>query len=249
MAELPHFSVLLTRLAERRGLGVDGLARLSAVPKAELRAVCDGAAPEPALLLRLAPALQLHAEDLFVIASVALPQEMTPLDPDAGGGAAVLALHTMGLPRQEQERLRRLAAALPQQDRTRPTREPRPWEQYPPGPGGLLMRLLANRNLGWSAGAKVFLSLTGRYWSAATYGQVGRGLMEVSPDLQADYATVLGFRADDLAVLTGIGLPDGHRPPPRAAVEVAGLVRDVRRLSQEQVRELSDTAQRGLRVP
>ncbi|MGW6847939.1 hypothetical protein ACWGCK_04140 [Streptomyces virginiae] len=249
MAELPHFSVLLTRLAERRGLGVDGLARLSAVPDTELRAVCDGAAPEPALLLRLAPALQLHAEDLFVIASVALPQEMTPLDPDAGGVAAVLALHAMGLPRQEQERLRRLAAALPRQDRTRPTPEPRPWEQYPPGPGGLLMRLLANRNLGWSAGAKVFLSLTGRYWSAATYGQVGWGEVELSPELQADYATVLGIPADDLAVLTGTGLPDGHRPPPRAAVEVAGLVRDVRRLTQDQVRELADTAEQGLRVP
>lgn len=249
MTELPHFDMLLTRLVEHRGLGVDGLARLSAVPEAELRAVCDGAAPEPSLLRRLAPVLQLHAEDLFVIASVALPPEMTPLDPDAGGEAAVLALHAMGLPRQEQERLRRLAAALPQQDRTRPAPEPRPYLQYPSGPGGLLMRLLANRNLGWSAGAKVFLSLTGRYWSAATYGQVGRGLMEVSSDLQADYATVLGIRADDLAVLTGIGLPDGHRPPPRAAVEVAGLVRDVRRLTRDQVGELVDTAERGLRVP
>nr|WP_328790374.1 hypothetical protein [Streptomyces sp. NBC_00273] len=249
MTELPHFDVLLTRLAEHRGLGVDGLARLSAVPEPELRAVCDGAAPEPSLLRRLAPVLQLHAEDLFVIASVALPPEMTPLDPDAGGEAAVLARDAIGLPRQDLERLRRIAAALPQQDRTRPAPEPRPYLQYPPGPGGLLMRLLANRNLGWSAGARVFLSLTGRYWSPATYGQVGRGLKELSPDLQADYATVLGIRADDLAVLTGIGLPDGHRPPPLAAVEVAGLVRDVRRLSREQVRELRDTVVQELRVP
>ncbi len=82
------------------------------------------------------------------------------------------------------------------------------------------MRLLANRNLRWSAGAQVFLYLTGRYWSPATYAQVGHGLMELSPDLQADYATVLGIRADDLAVLTGIGLPDGHRLPPRATAEV-----------------------------
>ncbi|MFF4389432.1 hypothetical protein ACFY0G_21995 [Streptomyces sp. NPDC001552] len=78
---------------------------------------------------------------------------------------------------------------------------------------------------------------------------MGRGLKELSPDLQADCATVLGIRADDLAVLAGIGLPDGHRPPSRAAVEVAGLVRDVRRLSREQVRELRDTAVRELRVP
>ncbi|MFG2233290.1 hypothetical protein ACGFNX_25340 [Streptomyces sp. NPDC048723] len=204
MTEVPHFDVLLTRLVGHRELSLDGLARLSAVPEADLRAVFDGAAPEPWLLRRLAPVLQLHPEDLFVIASVALPPEMTPLDPYAGGAVASLAEHATGLPQREQDRLRRLAASLPQEDRTRPAPEPRPPLRYPPGPGGLLMRLLANRNLRWSAGAQVFLYLTGRYWSPATYAQVGHGLMELSPDLQADYATVLGIRADDLAVLTGI---------------------------------------------
>ncbi|MER5414851.1 hypothetical protein [Streptomyces virginiae] len=71
--------------------------------------------------------------------------------------------------------------------------------------------------------------------------------MELSPELQADYATVLGIRADDLAVLTGIGLPDGHRPAPRGTVEVAGLVRDVRRLSQEQIEGLCATTEGGRR--
>ncbi|QES54752.1 hypothetical protein DEJ51_11385 [Streptomyces venezuelae] len=249
MAEIPSPDVLLARLAEHRGLSIEDLSRLAAVPEAGLRAVLDGAAPDPSLLKRLAPVLQLHVEDLFVIASVPLPQEMTPLDPAAGGEAALLAKNAIGLPRQDRERLRRIAAALPQQDRTRPTPEPPAYMTYPPGPGGLVMRLLANRNLGWSAGAQTFLSLTGRYWSAATYGQVGHGEVELTPDLQADYATVLGIRADDLSVLTGIGLPDGHRPPPRAAVEVAGLVRGVRRLTRHQVRELADTAEHELRVP
>lgn len=65
----------------------------------------------------------------------------------------------------------------------------------------------------------------------------------MSPELQADYATVLGIRADDLAALTGIGLPDGHRPVPRATADVAGLVRDVRRLSQEQIEGLCATTE------
>ncbi|MGW6573342.1 hypothetical protein ACWGAN_14370 [Streptomyces sp. NPDC054945] len=219
MTELPGFDVLLARLARHRGLSVDELSRLAAVPEAELRAVLEGAAPQPSLLRRLAPVLRLHAEDLFVIASVALPPELTPLDPDAGGEAAVLALRAIGLPGREREWLRRLAASLPQEDRSRSAPEERPYMQYPPGSGGLLMRLLANRNLGWSAGAKVFLSLTGRYWSAATYGQVGHGRVDLTADLQADFATVLGMCATDLAVLTGIGLPDGHRPPSRGAVE------------------------------
>ncbi|MEV7559823.1 hypothetical protein [Streptomyces sp. NPDC089795] len=243
MTELPDFDVLLTRLAAHRGLSVEDLSRLATVPETELRAVLDGAAPRPSLLRRLAPVLRLHAEDLFVIASVDVPPELTPLDPDAGGEAARLARHSIGLRRREQEWLRRFAASRPQEERTRPAPEERPYLRYPPGPGGLLMRLLANRNLGWSAGARVFLSLTGRYWSASTYGQVGHGRVDLTPELQADYATVLGMCATDLSVLTGIGLPDGHRPPPRAAAEVAGLVREVRRLSREQVRELCEVAE------
>ncbi|MFJ6369654.1 hypothetical protein ACWCYZ_02540 [Streptomyces virginiae] len=247
MTELPDFDVLLTRLARHRELSVDDLSRLAGVPEDEIRAVLDGAAPKPSLLHRLAPVLRLHPEDLFVIASLPLPPEMTPLDPLAWPAVVDLVRHAIALPQQEQDRLRRLAASLPQEDRTRPAPEERPYLRYPPGPGGLLMRLLANRNLGWSAGARMFLFLTDRYWSAATYGQVGWGAVELSPELQADYATVLGIRADDLAVLTGIGLPDGHRPAPRGTVEVAGLVRDVRRLSQEQIEGLCATTEGGRR--
>lgn len=211
-----------------------------------MRAVFDGAAPGPPLLRRLAPALQLHAEDLFVIASAALPLEMVPLDPRAGTGVARLAGHAAQLPRADRDRLRWLAASLPQEDRTRSVPETRAYLQYPPGAGGLLMRLLANRNLGWAAGARAFLSLTGRYWSAATYGQVGHGRKELTPDLLVDYATVLGIRADDLAALTGIVVPDGTPPPTGATADVTGLIWDVRRLTNDQVWQLGDTAQ-GMR--
>ncbi|MCX5357220.1 hypothetical protein OG864_00255 [Streptomyces sp. NBC_00124] len=146
------------------------------------------------------------------------------------------------MPRDQRDRLRWLAQALPQERRTQPAPEPRAHLQYPPGPGGLLMRLLANRNLGWSAGAQTFLPLTGRYWSAATYGQVGHGRIELTPDLLADYAIVLGIRADDLAALTDVKLPDRTAPPSQVAVDVTGLIWDVRRLTLDQIQHLCDTA-------
>ncbi|MFE2142170.1 hypothetical protein ACFXA3_10525 [Streptomyces sp. NPDC059456] len=242
MAEFPGFDVLLGRLAERRGLCVGDLSRLSAVPEDELGAVLDGAAPVPSLLRRLAPVFQLKAEDLFVIADVALPREMTPLDPDAGTAVASLARHAVRLPQDQRDQLRRIAQSLPQERRTKPVPEPRPYLRYPPGPGGLLMRLLANRNLGWSAAAKTFLPLTGRYWSPSTYGQAGHGCVGLTPDLLADYAIVLGIRAGDLAVLTGVDLREGTASPTEAVVDVTGLIWDVRRLTRDQVRQLSDSA-------
>ncbi|WP_308798090.1 hypothetical protein [Streptomyces sp. UH6] len=234
--------MLLSRLAERRGLCVDDLSRLSSVPEAALRAVLDGAPPGRSLLRQLAPVFQLEAEDLFVIAGVALPLEMMPLDSLAGTAVARLARHAAQLPQDQRDQLRRLAQSLPQEHRTRPVPDPRPYLQYPPGPGGLLMRLLANRNLGWAAGAQTFLPLTGRYWSAATYGQVGRGRIGLTPDLLADFAIVLGIRVDDLAVLTGVDLPDRTASASEASVDVTGLIWDVRRLTLDQIQQLGDIA-------
>lgn len=58
--------------------------------------------------------------------------------------------------------------------------------------------------------ARTFLHLTGRYWSASTYGMVGHGRKELTPDLLADFATVLGIPADDLAVLKRYGTAGWH---------------------------------------
>ncbi|MFF4143971.1 hypothetical protein ACFY0A_21685 [Streptomyces sp. NPDC001698] len=135
---------------------------------------------------------------------------------------------------------------LRQEDRTKPASEPRAYLQYPPGPGSLLMRLLANRNPGWLAGAQTFLPLTGRYWSAATCGQVGHGRKQLTPDLLADYATVLGMRANDLAVLTGVDLADDAPPPSRVSSDVAELIWEARRLTRDQVRQPRDLAKAAL---
>ncbi|MFD0329370.1 hypothetical protein ACFQZC_17315 [Streptacidiphilus monticola] len=100
MTELPGFNVSLKRLADRRALAVGDLASLSAVGEDELRAVFDGASPSPALLRRLASAFHLHPEDLFVIAEVTLPLEMTPWTREPEPGRRLWPARRRSCPRQ-----------------------------------------------------------------------------------------------------------------------------------------------------
>jgi hypothetical protein len=148
----------------------------------------------------------------------------------------------MCLAPEQRRRLRQLVLALPQETRTQPVQTPRVYEQYEPGFGGVLVRMLTSRNLDWMGTARTFLHLTGRYWSASTYGMVGHSRKALTPDLLADFATVLGIPADDLAILTGIELPDGTPSQNPAAADVAELIWDARRLTAAQVQHVSDAA-------
>ncbi|MFD3872808.1 hypothetical protein [Streptomyces sp. NPDC058623] len=65
---------------------------------------------------------------------------------------------------------------------------------------------------------------------------------ELTPDLLAVYAIVHGIHADDLAALTGVDLPDRTASTSEAAVDMTGLIWDVRRLTLDQVQQLRDTA-------
>ncbi|WP_218006658.1 hypothetical protein [Streptomyces hokutonensis] len=186
--------------------------------------------------------LRLHAADLFVIAGLAIPDELAPLDARARDLVAGLVQDAVGLPLERRRRLLQLARTLPQESRTEPVRTPQVYEQFERGPGGVLLGMVGNRNLSWSGIARTFVSLTGRYWAASTYGAVGNGRKEVTPDLLADFATVLGVPVDTLSVLTGVDVPDGPPPQSPAAVDAAGLLWDVRRLTVDQVRQVAEAA-------
>lgn len=105
------------------------------------------------------------------------------------------------------------------------------------------MRMIRNRNLGWTATARTFLVLTGRYWSAATYGGVGHGRKPLTPDLLADFAALLDVPAADLATLTGVPLPATSTSPNPALTGVSELIWDVRRLTASQLQQVVDTAE------
>ncbi|MFC4013399.1 hypothetical protein ACFOY2_39660 [Nonomuraea purpurea] len=235
--------VLLARLSDYRGLSPDDLSRLAEVSEAEVQEVRDGAEPSSSLLLRLAPALGWHDVDLFAFAGMPVPDELTPLDARAGSWVASLINQARCLPSEHVDELRQRARSLPQRPRTRPFPPPHPWEQNEPSFGAALVRMLAYRNLGWTSAAKCLLCLTGLGLAGATIGGIGRGVKELSPDLLARFATVLGIPVGDLAAVTGIAPPESPPPAYPAAADLAGLIWDVRRLTYEQVRHLHDEAE------
>jgi hypothetical protein len=242
MNGLAAFGVLLMRLLDRRKLDIRELADIAGLLESEVEAVVDGAEPSSPFLRRIAPALGLRAPDLFVIAAMPVPEELAPLDSKAGGLVPSLAQHAAELPPESRARLLGFARSLPQHDRTRPVPEPKAYEQYPPGFGGMLLRMLANRNLNLWYSAEALARLTGGrvYLSASTVGLVGRGRKEITPGLLGGFAAVLGIPAADLAALGDVDMADGDLPVSPAVADAAELIWEVRRLTAEQVRQVND---------
>ncbi|ANZ40694.1 hypothetical protein BBK82_36560 [Lentzea guizhouensis] len=178
----------------------------------------------------------LHPSDRLVVAGEPVPDDLAPLDPTAGGDVVALVRTYLRLPPEERAVLRTTLAGLPQLERTVPARVPTAHHIYATSqePGAVVMRMLGNRNLGWTVIAKLLLVVTGRYWAAATCGGVGRGVKELTPDLLADFGTVLDIASADLARLTGV------TPSRRADPGVSSLIWDLRRLSSGQIRSLTD---------
>jgi hypothetical protein len=253
MAELPSFGVLLTRLMEHRGLDSRTLSNTAEISESQLRALLNGAAPDPPespeppdaeLLERLAPAIDLHTADLFVIAGLDVPEGLAPVEAAAGKLLPDLVREFMHLSPESRRRLRQIVQSMPQADRTEPAAEPPTWERHDPGLGAMLVRLFRNRNMSHMESVRVLFLMTGIGLSRSTLGMVGDGRKELSPELLADFATVLGIPAEDLAALTDIELPAGSPAPPHPATTgVAELLWDVRRLTTEQLQEIHERAE------
>jgi hypothetical protein len=136
--------------------------------------------------------------------------------------------------------MRQFAKLLSVEEPAWAARQPPAWMVYPSGPGALLMRTTWNRNIDWTAAAKTLAVTTGRWWSAATYGGLGRGRLALTPELLADFSAVLDIAAEDLAVLTG-PIPPADLPTQRSsATGVAELIWDVRRLNASQLEQIRD---------
>jgi hypothetical protein len=236
-----HFGAAVRRLAGRRQLGVDALAGLAGVPPPELTAVLGGGAPNGGLVRRLATALRLHPADLFAVADLPVPEDVAPADPSAGWRLALLVQRAMRLSRRQRESLRAAVAALPAAARIGPPLEASSRHRYPPGPGGLLMRLMQNRNAGPVTTAKLLLVTTGQCLAASTYLKIGHGVLTPAPQRSTNFAMVIDIDSDDLAALTGLTV---ERPPPSAPTDIAGLIWDARRLDAAQLERAGALADR-----
>jgi hypothetical protein len=233
----------LGRLLRHRALGVSDLSITTDIPEPQLRAVIDdGRTSEFRVLRRLSSALDLHLADLLVMANVQRPERLAPLDSEAGGLVPTLVQSTAKLPSDYRRRLIELARSLPQCERTKPVPEPEDYERYPSDFGGILVRMLENRNLSWVSSAKALYLLGGSPpMSAHVIGALGQGRREVTPRLLADFAAVLGISVGDLAAVGGMEIREEFPVSP-AAADLSMLIWEVRRLTREQVRQLGDEA-------
>lgn len=178
----------------------------------------------------------LHETDRIAIASRPMPPELTPLAPDGGGAVDTLLAHFLPLSPERRAEVLALAASLPQQERVESGAMPHMYARFcgDSGPGAVVMRLLANRNLHPTAIAKAVARVTNgrRYWSAATYNVVSVGIEPLTPELLGDLAVLLNVPATELEILTGV-TPAGTPDP-----EVGDLIWECRRLTRGQIRSL-----------
>lgn len=163
------------------------------------------------LLRWLATALGMHVPDLYLIAGMEVPPDLAPLDAKAGPWAARLVWKAGELPERYQGELLDFARSLPQQGRAEPFPPPRKYEQYPPGFGGMLARMLATRNLDWMSSVRVLYAVSlGRvYWSGATVGLVGRG--RPAADRRAGQVRPRQSRGHTAALTTPLGTRARYR--------------------------------------
>ncbi|MEV6103565.1 hypothetical protein AB0M28_02480 [Streptomyces sp. NPDC051940] len=231
----PGSGVMLGRLMAYRGLDAEALARAAEVDAGALRAVLDGGEPDPETVGRLAPVLGLHTVDLHVVMWTAVPHRLAPLDPEAAVAVRQMLGDLVRLSAGRVTEVLMLVRSLPQEPRTVPYAEHPTLESgFRPTLGGVLVRMLLNRNLRLPAIAEAMGRWTPTYLSIATYPAIGSGRSELTPGRVADFAALLGLPAGLLAALTGIEPTErGSRHHPTVDL-VAQLVWEMRRLTADQ---------------
>ena len=243
MSETLSFGVRLGRLLDRRGTSAASLALATNVPAASLDAMLAGEIPDPALLRRLAPALDLHTADLFLFAGRTLPDDLTPslLTGPWNVGSLLYWHHVYDMPAPAFAELRRFVTALP--DRRTPRTSPWPADDRGPGPGAVLWRLVANRNIRLDLAVMMHVG-DGPYVSTSTYAMVLHGKLPLTAEYVNAFARVLGIPIGDLTALLGLAPMDESEwsMPYERPSGLAELTWEARRLSDEQLRQAMQCA-------
>ncbi|MEU8051088.1 hypothetical protein [Micromonospora haikouensis] len=207
----------------------------------QLDAVLTGGPASPSLVRELAPMLGLHVADLFVVAGLDLPQDLTPASTKPWHVGTVLESAARLAP-QSLRRLHEFVRSLPEHP---PAWPPEQRYSYPLWPGEMMLRLLRNRNVPPYSPKVLYLIGDGPMVSSSTVAMLGPGRTKLTPQYVTAFATVLGFPANDLAAVAGVAAATDPRLH-RNHAELARLAWDARRLTGDQVSEVLDLA-RGLR--
>ncbi|GAA2013665.1 hypothetical protein GCM10009839_05570 [Catenulispora yoronensis] len=245
MTAYPGFAVILQRVLEHRGADEDWLADSSGLAPAAVRAVLDGAVPDPEQLHVLAHALGYHVEDLFVLADIPVPVELTPLDPQASGPVNGLVERVDLLPPDQRRTIHALVAGLPQEPRPVPDGRVRPVPSVAEAgfSAALMTLLIHNRNLGSRVAYAMACMTHGRmYLARTTYRSMTDRPTQLKPDWILSIAAVVGIPAGDLSAMTGVPLPEEPLRGERRTAELRDLLWNCRRLTADQATQVRDTA-------
>jgi hypothetical protein len=216
----PAFVACLTRLADYRGRAEPSLD--SPTSDASLR--------------RIAVELDLPVVDLFVLAGLPLPDDLSPVDRLAGKQVDDLVRITMRLDGPARSRLLTTARSVVE---CRQVLEFAPI-QYGPSPGAAIFALLRARNLDHFTTAPVLKMMTGRYVASSVIGNIGLGRVRLTPEWLADLGAVLGMPAGLLSAMTGLEVAEVPRAP--EVTDAAEVIWTVRRFTLYQVQALVDAA-------
>jgi hypothetical protein len=211
------------------------LAGQAEVPGAALTAVIDdGAAPDPDLVRRLAPALGIHTADLFVVAGLAVPDDLASAWRTSPVSVDTIVADAIRMNSRQRSRLSELISSMPVQPRTAPA----PVDDCPDVPAALLVRLMHNRNMRPYSARLLCDVGGGPYVSDSTIGMLGRGKVVITPLYVTAFAHLLGYAPADMVALTGVGpvAQDARAHP--ASSEIAALAWQARHLTSEQLSAL-----------
>ncbi|WBB95062.1 XRE family transcriptional regulator [Solwaraspora sp. WMMA2080] len=239
MADSVNFLAMIERLSRIRGQSFDDLMRVAGVDPLMVDAAIKGDVLGQSSLQRLARVLDMHAADLFVVAGIEVPSNLAPLSAPAGPVLDHLVRTALRLPAERLEQLLRVARSVPRRDSVALTVRKR--DNFPYGPGSVIVGMLRNRNLNNLNSVKMLYRLAGiGPLSSATIHAFGSGRKELSPDFLAGFAAVLALRGDELAALLDIEPVDVKIPVDVAIRQVAELLWDVRHLNNDQLRNIQE---------
>ncbi|MFF3837785.1 hypothetical protein [Streptomyces sp. NPDC001930] len=197
--------------------------------------------PTEEFLGSLAQRTGLRTHDLLLVADMPLPETAWLFDVTAGASSSLVA-RSLALPASGRQLLRTRARSLTAPTGTLTPWQPKPYEQYPPGFGSLLLRMLALRNLNWSGTAKAMCLMSHVCKAASTIGAVGRGTKPLDAEMLEGFAATLGVPVAVLAGLTGVHpSADGRELTPEV-VDTAALIWEVRHVTWDQEGELTEYA-------
>ncbi|MER6519121.1 hypothetical protein ABT246_20015 [Streptomyces sp. NPDC001553] len=198
--------------------------------------------PTDELLDVLAERTGLRTHDLLLVADLPVPETAWLFDETAGASSSLVS-RSLALPEAGRRLLRDRARSMTAPAGTLTPWEPRPHEQYPPGFGSLLLRMLALRNLNWSGAAKVMCLMSGVCKAASTIGAVGRGAKPLDAEMLDGFAATLGVPGAVLAALTGVHRSVAGPALAPEVVDTATLVWEVRHLTRDQESLLTEYAE------